>query len=133
VLDGACKPIGDGGCWEAMRLWEMHQDIAVIGGRILDTSGRIIESCITWEGVSYEGLLRGDPGPFAMALKPQTVARIPGLFFFCRSDLLRTAVAGMGGDPGSGSFAEHLSELARERKLCAAYSPLIEAVRVLDE
>jgi glycosyltransferase involved in cell wall biosynthesis len=127
VLDSACTPIGDGGCWEAMRLWEMHPDVAVAGGRVLDSSGKVVESCSTLSGPAHDGLHRGDPGPFAMALKPQTATRVSGLFFFCRTDLLRGVIDRVGGKAEAAALSEQVACLARERGLRLAYSPLIEA------
>ncbi|MBV9118611.1 MAG: glycosyltransferase, partial [Acetobacteraceae bacterium] len=125
VLTDACAPLGDGGCWEAMRLWEMHADVAVIGGRVLDSAGGIVASCATLDAPSYAGLRRDDPGPFAMALKPQTATRVPGAYFFCRTELLRAALSA-GGD--GTDLAERVAGLARDRGLRMAYSPLVEAV-----
>jgi hypothetical protein len=66
---------------------------------------------------------RTDPGPFAIALKPQTALDVPEGFFYCRTDLLRRA---LDGGVDRSRLATHLSELARERGLRIAYSPLIE-------
>jgi hypothetical protein len=108
-----------------MRLWEMHADVAVIGGRVLDSAGSVVASCATLDAPSYAGLRRDDPGPFAMALKPQTATRVPGAYFFCRTELLRAALSA-GGD--GTDLAERVAGLARDRGLRMAYSPLVEAV-----
>jgi len=128
VLADRCAPSGDGGCWEAMRLWEMHGDVAVIGGRILDKMGTIVASCATLDAPSYAGLRRDEPGPFAMALKPQTATRVPGAYFFCRTELLRAALSGGGDGADPDALAERVAGLARDRGLRMAYSPLIEGV-----
>jgi hypothetical protein len=123
-LAGDIEPLGDGGCWEAMRLWEMHEDVALIGGRIVDERNTVVRACTPAVGSwSPLGMQRTDPGPFAIALKPQTALDVPEGFFYCRTDLLRRA---LDGGVDRSLLATHLSELARERGLRIAYSPLIE-------
>lgn len=124
----------DAGLWEAMRLFEMHSDVALVGGRVLDQTDIVVDCCATGEivdgGVSpWIGKLRTDPGAYAMALKPQTVATVPQKFFFCRTEVLREALASMEIEgQGLEELSSQLSALVRSRGLRIAYSPLVEAV-----
>jgi glycosyltransferase involved in cell wall biosynthesis/SAM-dependent methyltransferase len=125
VLAADISPLGDGGCWEAMRLWEMHEDVALIGGRVIDDNDAVVAACMpAGGGWSPMGMRRFDAGPFAIALKPQSALDVPDGFFYCRTDLLQRAIA-EGADRGS--LARHLVELARAGGWRIAYSPLIEA------
>ena len=118
-------PLGNGGCWEAMRLMEMHADVGLVGGRIVDGNDVVVASCsLTGSDWSPLGALRTDPGPFAIALKPQTALSTPGGFFYCRADLLRQAVAE--GEAGV-SLADAMVAIASRQGVRIAYSPLIEA------
>ncbi len=112
--------------WEAMRLFEMHADVGLASGRVLDGAGTVIAACTpVLPDADWVGRKRGDPAAFAMALKPQTALGVPDAFFFSRRDLLREAAL----SPGPASLAERAAALARARGLRIAYSPLIEAVQ----
>jgi O-antigen biosynthesis protein len=116
--------------WEAMRLFEMHTDVALVSGRLLDASGTVVAACTpVLPDAGWIGKPRDDPGAFAMALKPQTVLAVPDRFFLCRRDLLREAAL----SPGLADLAERVTALAGARGLRIAYSPLIEAVQVRED
>jgi glycosyltransferase involved in cell wall biosynthesis len=117
----------DATLWETMRLFEMHSDVALASGRVLDETGTVIATCKpVVPNASWTGMKRGDPGAFAMALKTQAALTVPESFFFCRRDLLRDAVTSS--DPAN--WVARLITLAQARGLRIAYSPLIEAVQI---
>jgi O-antigen biosynthesis protein len=130
VLNGGLQPSNDEGPWDAMRLFEMHHDVAAVGGRILDTEGRVVACCETSAGkqaqTGWIGRPSTDPGEFAMALKPQTATTLPEGYFFCRASMLRSVLAA---DQISGAqqIAPHIADVARQRAMRIAYSPLLEA------
>ncbi|CAO3460156.1 hypothetical protein [Azospirillum argentinense] len=127
--------VEDAALWEAMRLFEMHPDMVLVGGRVLDGQERVVECCGIATPTSsgavrfpWLGLKRGDPGPFAMALKPQTAATVPDGFFiadvaFLRGTPQRVAPA----ETPAGGLGSILGDAARHMGRRVAYSPLIEA------
>ena len=126
VLRSDCAVSDEAALWEAMRLFEMHPDVALAGGRVLDGHGTVVAaSQPAVPATSYVDKRRDDPGAFAMALKPQTALSVPNSFFFCRRDVLRDAAI----SSRSGVWAERLTTFVRTRDLRIAYSPLIEAVQ----
>ena len=94
ILDEKLRPSNDEGPWDAMRLFEMYGDVAAVGGRILDAQSRVVACCETLAGceeaAEWVGRSSGDPGGFALALKPQTAVRITDGYFCCRTELFRT-------------------------------------------
>jgi hypothetical protein len=127
VLKQGCTIRNETTLWEAMRLFEMHGDVALASGRVLDETGTVVAACKPiLPNAIWVGMKRDDPGAFAMALKTQSALTVPDSFFFCRRDLLRDAAT----SPGPASWAERLTTLAQARRLRIAYSPLIEGVLV---
>ncbi|MDQ2802564.1 MAG: glycosyltransferase, partial [Pseudomonadota bacterium] len=45
VLAEGHRMQGDGPVWEAMRLFEMHPEVAVVGGRVRGEDGTVVETC----------------------------------------------------------------------------------------
>ncbi|TDY25468.1 methyltransferase family protein [Paraburkholderia sp. BL6665CI2N2] len=117
--------LSEAAAWEAMRLFEMHPDVALVSGRVLSSSNRVIASCEPqanlWSG---RGMRRDDPGPFALALKPQTAVDVPEGFFFCRRELLQCVSTE---DVYETGVAQALTKEVQVRGLRIAYSPLVEA------
>ena len=130
VLDQQLRPSNDEGAWDAMRIFEMHDDVVAIGGRILDAQGLVAACAETLAGPDmarrWLGRSSRDPGPLALALKPQTAIRIAEGYFFCRNDILRAALS-EGGECASQHLAQRLAEAAHSRRMNLAYSPLVEA------
>ena len=133
LIGDALTPDTEHGVWEAMRLFEMHPDVAAVGGRIIGEGGTVLGYCAVpafdhGALATAAGGQRGDPGPFAMALKPQSAMRIAGEYFFCRTELLREAATALAEDGGSlTGLGERLTALIHARGMRIAYSPLIEA------
>ncbi|MBU2469185.1 MAG: glycosyltransferase [Proteobacteria bacterium] len=73
---------------EAARLFGLHPHIGAVGGRIIDENGLVVESCFVNNGaggVESPWMGRGEtyPGPYALALKAQSVISTgPSLAFF---------------------------------------------------
>jgi hypothetical protein len=130
VLDEQLLPSNDEGPWDAMRIFEMHDDVVAVGGRILDAQGLIVACAETLAGPDmakqWLGRSSRDPGPLALAFKPQTATRIADGYFFCRRDIFRAALP-EGGEYGTKRLAQRLAEAARLRGMKLAYSPLVEA------
>ena len=128
ILDQQLRPSNDEGAWDAMRVFEMHDDVAAVGGRIVDAQGLVVACAETLAGPDmarqWIGRSSRDPGPLALALKPQTAIRIAEGYFFCRHDILRAALS-EGGELQH--LAQRLAEAAHSRGKNLAYSPLVEA------
>lgn len=115
--------------WEALRLIELHDDVAMVGGRLL--MGNII---LEGGGVFGEdGLLifldkgkyANDPGFFALSLKPHTVNFLPLDFFVAKREFLISAIKLLP-DVASISFLPMwLGAAAIEQKLRVVFTPLI--------
>jgi glycosyltransferase involved in cell wall biosynthesis len=133
VLGEALRPGPERGIWEAMRLFEMHSDVAAAAGRIIGANDKVVAYAATpafGNGAIARsvGSDRSDPGSYAMALKPQTATRLAGEYFFCRTGLLGEAAAALASEDASlERLGERLTSLITERGLRIAYSPLIEA------
>jgi glycosyltransferase involved in cell wall biosynthesis len=130
ILDEKLRPSNDEGPWDAMRLFEMHDDVAAVGGRILDAQGRVVACCETLAGheaaTEWVGRSSRDPGAFALALKPQTATRITEGYFCCRTELFRI-IAGAGDACEIKQMSGLLGKAAHTRGMKLAYSPLMAA------
>jgi hypothetical protein len=130
VLDQQLRPSNDEGTWDAMRIFEMHDNVVAVGGRILDAEGLVAACAETLAGPDmaeqWLGRPSRDAGPFALALKPQTATRIAERYFFCRSDILRAALSEVG-ECATHHLAQRLTQAAHMRGMNLAYSPLVEA------
>jgi hypothetical protein len=130
VLDEQLRPSNDEGPWDAMRIFEMHPDVAAVGGRILDAQGRVATCAETLAGPDmakqWLGRPSRDAGPLALALKPQTALSIAEGYFFCRKDVLSAALP-EGAECAPEHLAQRLAEAAHSRGMNLAYSPLAEA------
>jgi O-antigen biosynthesis protein len=133
MLGEALRPEPERAAWEAMRLFEMHPDVAAAAGRIIGSDGKVAAygaapGFADGAVALAVGAGRNDPGPYAMALKPQTATRLAGEYLFCRTGLLREAAARLAEeDVPLDRIAACLTSLIAERGLRIAYSPLIEA------
>ena len=90
--------IAAAGVWDAVKLFELHPSVEVVGGRVLDPSRVVIEAgrvCIdqgAWVD-PFAGRLAADPGPFALALKPHRIDRPAAGLMAVRVSLLRDLIA----------------------------------------
>ena len=86
--------IAAAGVWDAVKLFELHPSVEVVGGRVLDPSGVVIEAgrvCIdqgAWVD-PFAGRPAADPGPFALALKAHRIDRPAAGLMAVRVSLLR--------------------------------------------
>lgn len=81
---------------EAARLFELHPRLGVVGGNVVNHDGVIVDGCyVVTPGGALEspwiGRLMADAGPFALALKTQSVALPGGALAFFRVTALRQA------------------------------------------
>jgi hypothetical protein len=131
-ISGGVHPPGDDWWWEAVKLFELHPQAAVVSGLLTDASGRVRRG-IERPGLEDNpaGLQAGNaanaPGPFAIWLKPQCVGAVPTDLFFARTGFLRAALAELPDDARLAGLGLHLAQAAARQGRIAAYSPLIRA------
>jgi glycosyltransferase involved in cell wall biosynthesis len=131
VLDDGLRPSNDEGPWDAMRLFEMHADVAAVGGRILDAQSRVVACSEVLAGRdvadNWIGKSRYDPGGSALALKPQSGTTLAEGYFFCRSSLFRSVISMTSGSMPQQRLGVRLAKAAYLGGMKLAYSPLVEA------
>jgi glycosyltransferase involved in cell wall biosynthesis len=123
--------------WEALGLFELHEDLAVLGGRFLDVNGRIRSA---GEVFGIGGLL-GSPCRGWPAVTPRrhgrlicqrTVSAVDGTFFIARAGFLATALAERP-QIGRTMIAAWLAAAARRQNLRIGYSPHILLKAAVDD
>lgn len=118
--------------WEAVRLLELHPDVAAVGGAVLDRAGRIVcaapvvDSAGRWI-VPQAGRPANDPGPFAIALKPHCVAGVPTDLFVAERPLLADVLGALPADAPLSGLGARLGLAALSRGRRVVFSPLIRA------
>jgi len=122
------------GFWDAVKLFELHPSVEVVGGRVLDSSDVVIEAgrvCIdqgAWTD-PFAGRLAADPGPFALALKAHCIDRPAAGLMAVRVALLRDVIGGA--DIVSlDDLADACAASCLVRHALIAFTPLLEGVRL---
>jgi hypothetical protein len=127
------QPSGDAWRWEAQGLFELHADMDLIAGRIINPDGVVLggPDRVDAEGnvaCPYRGMFAHEPGDMALALKPHTVESVNGAFFAARTAFLRQALMRLPLDrvtlPYLGAWLARLTQKSGRR---IGYSPLLSA------
>ena len=115
--------------WEALKLMEFHDDVAMVGGRLIKGN------CIYDGGKYFEedgqlvchdrGQFANDSGYFSLSLRPHTVNALPLDFFVTRSDFFTSAISSFPDIVQVNHLPKWLGAAALENKLRVAFSPLI--------
>ena len=133
VLGERWRPEGEDWLWEAIKWFELQPDTAIVGGRLVDDDGVVVDAGLGRKGHQvlpvYRGLRRNDPGAFALALKAQTIHAPAEGFFVGHRAFLQSAVESVLRDGFSAPFAATIGALARTAGRRVVYSPLLEARR----
>ncbi len=133
VLGERWRPEGEEWLWEAIKWFELQPDTAIVGGRLVDDDGVVIDAGLATRRHRvlpvYRGLPRHDPGSFALALKAQTMYAPADGFFVADAAFLRSAVESVRREGFSAPFAATIGALARTAGRRVVYSPLLEARR----
>jgi len=132
VVYAGTRPIGEEWPWEAMGLCERFPDTAVVGGRLLDSAGKVWSA---GEVIGFEGLLgapdRGrmaaDPGYFAWQRKQRSASAVHAAFCLVRSDFL-TEFAAQSAPASAGFLGGWLAAHAAARGRRVVFSPLVQAI-----
>lgn len=133
VCSHAIEPEGEEWAWEAVGLAQLHPDVVLVAGRIVDSARRVLAGPLI---LGFDGLggcpdcgrAETDPGYFGLALKQRSVSAVHSAFFLARTQFL---VDALGTLPAQASFrllGLWLGACALERGLLVASSPLVQAV-----
>jgi glycosyltransferase involved in cell wall biosynthesis len=133
VCSDSVEPEGRDWIWEAVGLAQLHQDVVLVAGRIVDYERRVLAGpqILGFDGLSGcpdRGRPETDPGYFALALKQRSISAAHSAFFIARTQFL---VDALGGLPAQASFSflgSWLGARAFEQALRVASSPLVQAV-----
>jgi glycosyltransferase involved in cell wall biosynthesis len=92
---------GDEWPWECQTLLELHPDVAVVGGRIRNRGGKIVEAgrCLGFDdgcGCPDAGRSIHDPGYFDQMWKPHSVSAVSSQFAVFEAGFLRGLLAHCG-------------------------------------
>jgi len=115
--------------WEAVRLFEMNPDVALVAGRLADRSGKVSgdgETRLPNGGYHAPTMGRDltTPGPFSLWLKPRCVDAVDPRFFIARVAEMQKILADWPQVPFTES-GRRLSELVQQHDCRIATSPLI--------
>jgi hypothetical protein len=130
LVDSSVVPVDDEWIWEMVGLKEAFPECAVVGGRILDDSDRLIAAA----GVFGFGGSRGfpdrlrhatDPGYFGLALKQGSASFVSGAI--CGVDPEFAVQFARAGEPDP--LALELSLAARQTGRRVLFSPFVQARR----
>jgi hypothetical protein len=132
VCSDSIDPDGQDWLWEAVGLAQLHQDVVLVAGRIVDGERRVLAGpqILGFDGLSGcpdRGRPEADPGYFALALKQRSVSAVHSAFFLARTQFLVDAVSAL----PQASFSllgSWLGAYAFEQGLRVASSPLVQAV-----
>jgi hypothetical protein len=127
VASDAIDLVRDGWLWDAIKVLELHPEVAVVSGRIVGPTGRIVAGGEVPDPQTgapvapLHGRPLADPGPYAFFLKPHEVSALTTRLFVADRSAVLDAL-----DAGATDGAALAGALARAgRRL--AYTPLLEA------
>ena len=118
---------------EVARLFELHPSVAAVGGRVLDPDDRIVEGCVVINQAGafespWEGRNAVDPGPYALALKPQSVDGVGSSLAFFRLQALRKIGCSLPDESTVlTSWVADICDRINETNWRIAFSPLVYA------
>jgi hypothetical protein len=131
VINGECEDVDQAGIWDAVKLFELHPDVAIVSGRLVNASGVVVAcgSVPDEQGrlrSPFNGLKKGDPGPFAMALKAHCIlCPVEGLFMV-RAPFLASTVQRRPPRLELSALPSWLAACAVVDRVKVAYSPLLQ-------
>lgn len=116
-------------CWEALKLIEFENKIAIVGGRLLKNNiivdgGRVIEEngqCNCPDRRQHADA----PGYFSLSLKPHTVNSVPMDFFVSKREFFAHVLKLIPDDLHLSQISKWLGAEALKQNLKVGFSPLI--------
>ena len=137
VVDSTVSIVSDDWLWEMIGLKEAFPDAVMLGGRLIDTDGRVFQAAGVFglgEGVDSpdRGRAERDPGYFGTALKQRSTDWVPGSLCAYDPAFLRTVELDDANTLDSAALA--LSIRADEARRRVIFTPFVEGrVRRLDQ
>jgi hypothetical protein len=133
LIEQDCEPLESHWPWEASKLFELHSDVAITCGRLIDRDGQVVESGLVFDErgrlvAPFTGQRRTDPGPYALALKPHQLLCPIKAFFVVRVSLISRALAAMPRDAKINHPCDWMAAFAVANNLRVASSPLLDAM-----
>jgi hypothetical protein len=133
VCSDDVEPEGDEWPWEALGLAELHPDVALVTGRILNPERIVLagQEILGFDGLAgcpERGRAETDPGYFGLGLKQRSVSAVHSSFFVAQTDFLIDALRSI---PATASFrflGAWLGAYALEQGRRVAFSPLVMAL-----
>jgi glycosyltransferase involved in cell wall biosynthesis len=115
---------------EAIGIFELHPDSAIVTGRICDKSGKLLEAGLELETGGnvlnpHRGKLISDPGYFGQLWKQRTVGTASARLAIVRSLFLLEVLADLS---EARKFAQRAGTMAAQRNARIVYSPFIEGL-----
>jgi glycosyltransferase involved in cell wall biosynthesis len=131
VIDASAEPLCSRSLREAAKLFELHADVVIVSGRLVDCRDRVVRSgwvLDEWGGLvaPYDAMMRADPGPWAIALKAQSIASPVEGLFLVREAFLREMADAVPPDLPWRELGAWLGGHAFAAGQRVAYSPLVE-------
>jgi O-antigen biosynthesis protein len=132
VATADCADIDSAGIWDAVKLFEMHPDVAVVSGRLVNTADVVVECGSVPDSFSrlvspFNGLAKTDPGPFAMALKSHCILSPAEGLFVARAAFLKRALEHLPLALELSALPAWLAACAVAERANVAYTPLLQA------
>ena len=124
--------------WDALAILELHPDTAMVGGRVSDTSDRIVAAGEYFGfggacGCPDVGRATADPGYFAQMWKQRSTSAAATILTVIEPDLVRLAYERFNSEPMSLPFLGAWCGLAAaESGHRVVYSPFLSATTFLD-
>ena len=132
VVSGDCRDLDQSGVWEAVKLLELHRDVAIVGGRLVNAADTVVACGTVPDMVGrlvspIAGLASSDPGPFALALKAHCILSPADGLFMVRTAFLAQALERQPAGLERSDLSAWLGACAIADGLRVAYSPLLQA------
>jgi glycosyltransferase involved in cell wall biosynthesis len=132
VVSAECDELEQLGIWEAVKLFEMHPEVAVVSGRLMNTNDVVVAGGSVRDNLGrlvspFAGLRRTDAGPYAMALKAHCILCPADGLFVARAGFLRRAIEHRPHRLELPALPAWLGAFAIAENVRIAYSPLLQA------
>lgn len=129
LLSAGVALTGFEGVLEAVKLFEFHDDVVAVSGRLVDGNAEVARGLVTERSgrlwAPFAGGELADAGPFALRWKPASIS-VPVLdLCVVRAGFLRTALETRPAESLVSEFGLWLGALALSRGKRVAFSPLL--------
>jgi hypothetical protein len=132
VLDDGLIPQMADWAWEALGLFELHADTAVVGGRIMEARGLVRSAGEVFSvggllGCPVRGLKEDEYGPYGTLICQRSTGAVDGGFFVARAGFLASVLARRDGYVSREMLGGWLGAAARRQGLRVVFTPFLSA------